>query len=170
MRLYYPAARSYVISFPRSSLYFSIRHGSIVVHGCSQPCFDGGGGTRAGREGKTKHWLIRGGLAVLSLLLENAGSSRDVLRAKKRLAEDEGMKERLQNRERCREGYRGRKRERGERKREIERRSCIATRAHVCATTSQADTDDGRPCLVTSPARLDGIHLFVRPLPAPFAD
>lgn len=116
MRLYYPAARSYVISFPRGSLYFSIRHGSIVVHGCSQPCFDGGGGTRAGREGKTKHWLIRGGLAVPSLLLENAGSSRDVLRAKKRLAEDEGMKETPKQREMQRGKQKEKERE-GERER-----------------------------------------------------
>lgn len=42
--------------------------------------------------------------------------------------------------------------------------------ARVRHHQDQADADDGRPCLVTSPGRLDGIHLFVRPLPAPFAD
>ena len=98
---------------------------------------------------------------ILSLLLENG-----ILRAKKRLTEDEGMKETPKQR-----GMKRRKME-GERERERERekQSRIATRAHVCTTTNQADTDDGRPCLVTSPARLDGIHLFVRPLPVPFAD
>lgn len=92
-------------------------------------------------------------------------SSRDILQAKKRLTEDEGMKETPKQREMKREKQKEKEGGRGG-----EQRSEAATRAHVCATTSQADTDDGRPCLVTSPACLDGIHLFVRPLPAPFAD
>lgn len=103
---------------------------------------------------------------------------------KKRLTEDEGMKETSEiegDEKRETEGERGREREwEKEKGRESEGGGGgrgggkggreAATRAHVCATTSQADTDDGRPCLVTSPACLDGIYLFVRPFPAPFAD
>lgn len=115
-RFYYLTTRSYVISFPRNSLCTQHPPRSIVDLGCSQSCFDGGG-TRAGREEKTKHRLTGGGLVILSLLLENAGSSRDVLRAKKRLMGDEGMKEtpkqRGMKREREREQMeKGRARER----------------------------------------------------------
>lgn len=122
---------------------------------------------RLDREGRTKYRLTggrfggsiptRGGCGVL----EGRPASQEEANGRRRDERDsktEGDEEREKQKEKERRGGKG------------GQRAEAATRAHVCATTSQADTDDGRPCLVTSPARLDGIHLFVRPLPAPFVD
>lgn len=55
-----------------------------------------------------------------------------------------------------------------EREREKETRSRISEGARVYHHEPPSGrADDGRPCLVTSLGRLDGIHLFVRPLVCP---
>jgi len=86
---------------------------------------------------RIKHRLTRDDLAALSLFVENAESSRDVLRAKKRLTEDEGMKETPKQKEM-------KKGKQKERERKIERdeaasqrgRTCVPPRAKQTQTTA----------------------------------
>jgi len=94
--------------------------------------------------------------------------SRDILQAKTRKTRGWRDSKIERDKEREAERERGRGRRGGEREREREREKRGRSRnesARVCHHEPSR-----RPCLVTSPVRLDGITSLYIPLPAPFTD